>query len=226
MGLPLMPFNGGNRGKWPALQGAYQTTYSTASSGVTATLPAGIVAGETLLMIACCAITATAPSTPSGWTLVAAPPSAAGASTVAIYTKTATGSDTNPSLSSGVQRGWAVWIGRYTGCFGVEAVSGPMLASGGPTVNPPNVSPSWGTTKKTRFIAVASLQSNANSLSSGPAGYSEVSSLTAGVGSDDLAAAIAHKNAKLASEDPGVFTFSGAGTGNGNCGATIALRGT
>jgi len=226
MGLPLMPFTGGNRGKFPVLQGAYQTTYSTAASGVTATLPAGIVAGETLLMIACCAITSTAPSGATGWTLVAAPPSAAGAATVAIYTKTATASEAAPSFSAGVQRGWAIWIGRYTGCFGVEAVAGPMQGIGGTTVDPPNISPSWGATKKTRFVAVASLQSNANSLSSGPAGYSEVSSLTAGVGADDLAAAIAHKNAKLASENPGVFTFGSGGSGNGNCGATVALRGT
>jgi len=226
MPLPLMPIPGRPLGKFPALQGAYQTTYSTGTGSISAALPAGIVAGETLLMIACCAITATAPSTPSGWTLVAAPPSSGGASTVAIFTKTATGSDTAPTLSSGTIRGWAVWIGRYKDCFGVEGVSGPMQGIGGTTVDPPAISPSWGTTDKTRFIAVASLQSNANSLSSAPAGYSEVSSLTAGVSADDLAAAIAHKNAKLASENPGVFTFGSAGTGNGNCGATIALRGT
>ena len=225
MGLPLMPFNGGNRGKWPVLQGAYQTTYSTGSSNITATLPAGIVAGETLLMIVCYGSNTGPCSASGGWTQVAHS-AGSGASCVTIFTKTATGSDANPALSTGTIRGWAVWIGRYTGCFGVEAVSGPNNPSGGTTVDPPAISPSWGSSKKTRFIAVASLQDSANTLSSYPAGYSEGSAQTAASTSANVVAAIAHKNAKLASEDPGVFTFANAGTGNGNTGATIALRGT
>jgi hypothetical protein len=99
------------------------------TTSITSSLPAGIQAGDFMLFEIALGLDPTALTTPSGWTLLsntADPGTAPAEAGLAVYYKTATGSDTAPSSTATVAARWQSNVRVYRGVD----TSNPFIDSG------------------------------------------------------------------------------------------------
>lgn len=178
--------------------------FGGASTTHTINLPAGIVAGDLLLV--CLVTDAVAVTTPSGWTLLLLTeefnPS------LRTYYRIADGSEgstitiTSGGFGSSAHTSFRIDLGDKREAVGVW--SSPP--------NPPSLSPSWGA-QDTLWIAVCAYGPGTTAVTSYPTDYTngrndrwnDASGF--GVGS-------AYRSVRAASEDPGPFGLSPSGGGN------------
>lgn len=174
---------------------------SAAASTHTISLPSGIGSGDLLFLLFGTRDTRTF-TPPAGWTTIATLASGTAVGLSGAY-KIADGSEgatTTCSTSGTASRSAHVTllIRGYQGTpQGVSMSNGQNTAP-----NPPSISPAWGTSSETLFIA--GFVNRATAAPSGiPAGYS---GLISAVNPSDPVVALASKIASLASDDPSAFT--------------------
>ena len=164
-------------------------------------MPAGIVAGHKLVAFFVCDGSVTV-NTPSGWTKSVDRLEDSGTNDVrlAIYTKTAEGSDTLTVTTSGVSDSAHVALRVVTnGNFDLTVADGGSDSS----PNPPSHTPSEGSAD---YLWIAVAAANNVDVSSYPASYGSNQVTNS---SQDVFIAVATRNNAAASEDPGTFSISG-----------------
>jgi hypothetical protein len=206
---------------FPSVRSTKQGT-TVASVSVIVDIPVG-VPGD--LLLACLSTRAALFTWPAGWTEFEEVDNGPGTQTMGIGYRIADGTEgstfTVTSTSGTFNTTWGIyrisqWHGSTPPEKGVAATT-----SAGTTINPPSLSPSWGS-NKTLWIAVAAgLDAGGGSpLSSYPTNYvlnqlDQFSATQNGV-------SLAVRKIEAASEDPGVFSYSGGG--QFRSAQTVAIR--
>lgn len=203
------------------------TNSATSGGGTTAThnvnLPAGITAGDLLVIVATAANTITAG--PAGFTEIfnTTISGSVGMLTLAAWYKVATGSEgatTSFTTASSVNSASSSY--RITGWQGTpEGATADGTSANG---DPPNLTPTWGN-NRTLWIAGLSLRSGTTAtISSAPTNYTDLiqTNSTGGTAANQVRGASCRREKLGASEDPDPFILS-VGTQNWVAG-TIAIR--
>jgi hypothetical protein len=178
-------------------------------------LPAGVVAGNLLIIVFACENNGAQPSTPTGWSLLSGP--TVNGIGLTIFYKTAAGGETSVTVSHGNNRtAWTCY--RISGWQGTPEVG--TAATGSSTApNPPSLTPSWGSTK-TLWLATAALAGNSGTPTY-PTNYTNgISDKSTQAGVGDARAMSAQRELAAVSEDPGAFTT----TSGSWVAQTIAIR--
>jgi hypothetical protein len=205
-----------------------QTTFSSDATAHLVAMPTTVVAGE--LLVAFIAFDgAPTITTPTGWTATVNAPATGVRGT--IYTKIALGTEggTTVDFVTSVAEQAAAQVYRIQGNYealgtgSVEfATVQSSASSGATTVDPNAITPTWGATPDTLYIAFLQTSATATFVS-GPSGWGTVVSTNDGGGT---AAGIVHTSAfgpnNTGSADAGVWTMSG--TGFPYIVSTIAIR--
>lgn len=190
---------------------AKATTQSTSSSAThTINLPTGISAGDILwIVIAWQTETQTFTSLSETWDLLN--DTETGRGNFRVMWRVATGSEgaTTTLTLSGASANVAAICFRITSAQDVEAGTPGTATTNSTTIDPPSLSPSWGS-EETLWIAVAWTPDTRQTLSSYPTSYSIEQTTQAGTSSgtsEGQLLAVAARLLTASSEDPGVFTF-------------------
>jgi len=207
-----------------ALRSKYPTTIglsgnrATNVASIDVAYPAGLQAGDLILVIAGVEAGASRTlNTPSGYAVVASTTTAASNLRASyLFSKTATGAEgANLTLTVGGGNGnpgAIIIVLRDAG-----TVSASAFATGtGTGTNPPSLTPSFGTADATWF---ALMTAQSATLTSYPTGYDDDHTYISG-GNPCVGAA--SKKQKIATDDPGNFT---RGTSNGWHAVTVAIKG-
>jgi hypothetical protein len=195
-------------------------TVNTGSSVTpqTINLPPGIVNGDRVIVVIEHNFGNTV-TTPSGWTQIYQTTTNIGH--YAMYR------DCNGSEGATVSVTFAVGTIVSAMAFKIKGhdtsaapEAGTMSASATTTVDPPAVTPSWGSSKQSLFIAAYARNGGPNAITAYPSGYFG-SLMMAPENGQTRHIGTALRTATVASENPGVFTLSGSN--NTNCN-TIAVK--
>ena len=184
-----------------------------------APLPAGIVAGEMLVLIVSGPFDVSA----SGWTrLFAVNYSSSGFATLACFYRIATGAEgASASLTAVDPSIWATVAYRIKGATALEA--GVGAGSVAAVADPPALSPSWGARKTLWIAAAATASPGSRSVTGAPSGYS---TLAAAMGSISTGSTVgigaAWRQRETATENPGTMALHASGVLN--VANTIAVR--
>ena len=178
----------------------------TDATSVTATLPAGVVAGDLLIVWFCNSASSGNWDTPSGWTLL----SPADGS-VEIFWKEAVASEPDPvsGEAGGNAAGW--FTARITGAED-PATQAPELteATGtSSTPDPPSITPTGGSNDYL-FLATDVNFDGRRTVSTGPSGYSLDQTFATGGGPSGGTGGLASLGKTATTEDPGTFGISGS----------------
>jgi hypothetical protein len=187
---------------------ASQTSTDEASAYLM-TMPAGVTAGD-LLIMAYLYLGGGNPSTPSGWSVLQTP-TVEGELGVAAYYKTATGSESGTTVDTGVSAhsivGWAWRITGWDGTTPPEVTRASATANA--TANPPSETASWGA-EDNLWIAFGGLMegdgSNDGNFTAAPTNYTSVGHYKGTGGAFFLKTSLAYRELNTATEDPGTFT--------------------
>lgn len=181
---------------FPVIQGTTNSAVTVGGTSHAVSLPASIVAGEKLIAIFACDAGETV-DTPSGWTK--AVDTASAQTRLAIYTRTASGSDSLTVTTSDVTESAHVSLRVVTNNdIEMSAVTGGSDVN----PNPPTLVPTGGSQKYT-WLSVAA--SGNFTVSNYPTNYS--SNQVSSTASSFLAAIASYDN-EATSENPGTFTLS------------------
>ena len=190
---------------FPVIQGSNNSSANTTTSH-SVSMPASIVAGEKLVVVFSCDSTATV-DTPSGWTKSVDVTN--GVVRLAIYTKTAAGSDTLTVTTSGnTDSGHAA--------YRIVTNNSIQIATNTSSEDPPNLTPSGGSGKYTWIAGVGS--GGSASVSAYPTNYSSNQVTNT---AEDFMVAMATDDVEASSENPATYTLSG---GSNPLSFTIAIE--
>jgi hypothetical protein len=197
----------------PSVTGTPTTSALTSGSTFIVNLPLGIVAGETLLVFI---YDSGGGSAPAGWTKTFP------FNNLEVYFRLADGTEGSTVTITITSSKAAAVAYRITGAAD-PTVSGVYQASGasgasGTNPDPPSVTPTGGS-QDYLFAAVAGVNADVTATAY-PTNYSmgqkTVSSGGTGSGSTKRGIAVAFRQLTASTDDPGTFTFSGAGTWDAN----------
>jgi len=201
----MMPLGTGiiGGGRFPSVIASTQTNNGSPVGSGNVNLPAGIVAGE-LLLIHCSLFNATA----SGWTQAFVPTNAAHGT---VLWKIATGSEgsTVAVTNAGGTQYLAAIAWRIKGGKAVEAPSSPATgASTSPA--PASLTPSWGKRSTLWFALLHTngLFQSAPTVSAYPSGFSDGQQRNASNSNGFNSVAAAWMQDRAATMSPGTFTLS------------------
>jgi hypothetical protein len=179
----------------------------TASTSHAVDLPASIVSGRLLLLMMRPGSSSTAITTPSGWTLVGTLDSTGRTSIFARVTDGTEGASVSISLAA--SRTLAAVCYQINGADGLSKLEANF--SGGNIEDPPSITASWGSADNL-FIALMTTQRSNQTIDAPPTNY--VDAITAGSGFSSSSTysrvAAAHRFVTAATDDPGVFSRTGA----------------
>jgi hypothetical protein len=192
---------------YPDVAGTATSTTEYASNTHIIALPAGIVAGDWLVVVFR-SMNQSSPATPAGWTLLDV---YANNSTGAIYVRRASGAEgsTLTITTSSAQRAAHIAY-RITNGNAVEGDFDP-----GFVINPPSLTPSWGA-RKTLSLAIVTESdiggsSQVPAVTAAPSGYGNVLQARAVTPLQyGVFCAGADKDTATSPQDPGAFTLSTA----------------
>lgn len=176
-------------------------------------LPSGIVAGDLIFIVLGLAAAGIVLSPPAGFTLLD------GTSSFGAFYKVAVGGEggtTVNATSASAQR--AQWTAYRISGYGGSISRGTIVTGSTANPNPPAVTPSWGASAATLFIAADTIFSS-KTISTAPANYSNLLTAT----SSGAATGTAQRALTAASEDPGTFTNSSTAS---IAAQTYAIKGT
>lgn len=201
----------GVAGTFPVVE-ATNTGNGSSGTSYAVPLPAGIAAGDLLVIIVGVNATATL-TTPSGWTQLAN--AFSGTQRLAVYYKIASGSEgSTVSVTASASASWATNSYRISNYQGTPEAGTP--ATGSSTApNPPSLSPSWGSAK-TLWIAAAA-NNGAASFSGTPANYGNQITGSASL----VKTTSVRRELEASSDDSGAFTLSSSNVWVAH---TIAIR--
>lgn len=200
---PLMLLAASGGGGISVLATNSGTDNSGGSASATVQLPAGITAGEKLLIVGVIGAGAISDLASAGWTVVSGMDGTVGAGPIALW-KTATGSEgASASVTWTTSRGNRWTSFRIAGAHTAAPEAGSRA---GPTNNsnpdPGSVTPSWGSAASL-FIPVVQVGTASNGVTGYPSGYINQYS-TGGSGTIGIGVCTLVKTAST--EDPGTFT--------------------
>lgn len=223
-GWDVGAFMAGGGPAFPEIMGTpAKTEDGTVAGSHNANLPAGIVAGETLVLV-CYQVGSPSPA-PSGWTLIVA----SSVYRLAAYQKLATGSE-GSSVAVAFQSG-------FTDCFTAIAfrVKGAIMFAGAASADPnatgppdpPNLSPGWGT-RKILWISCGYAARSASAdvqIDGYPSGFTlaQTYAQTNGPSLIKQRLAIAGMNDEVSSKNPPAFSSTPTSGGPGFVAATLAI---
>jgi hypothetical protein len=199
---------------FPTVAARADSQTTTGNMNHTVSLPTGIVNGNKLIVAFVCDGQET-PGWPAGWTQIAIR-STTGLTTecrerAADGTEGATITVTTTAAAEAGHRSW-----RITGHHASSPTEGDTSSgAAGTTADPPNLIPSWGA-DDTLWIAVAGRDINTATISSYPTNYTD-----GFTGQNGRVISTAERQLNAASEDPGVFTYTGSVLSRN---ATLAVR--
>lgn len=192
---------------FPAIQSVTETSSNTNQSSHSVNLPGTINSGD-LLILFTMRRGVGAINTPSGFTEL---DEFSADSTVAIFAKIATGSETSPiTVTVGGTPTLAAQVLRITGNEGT--LSGleinTIVNSVGTSPNPGSITASWGG-EQNLFIAFTGAADDDGTVTAYPSGFSNGVDTISGGGTNN-GATVAHAtlNSTNATVDPGAFTLS------------------
>jgi hypothetical protein len=218
----VVPFVGG--GAFPTVVTTNVGNETVADTTYSAPLPASLVSGNLLIVIASAhtGFGATQYNTPAGWTLLFQSSGTGSLRSLAAFYKVSNGSEgaslalTLTGALGGFKSSTAYQINGQNG--NPEAGTTATGTSSAP--NPPNLAPSWGSAN-TLFIALCAQADGALTAQTAPTNYgSIIQDTTTASGVDNPRTASAVRNLAASSDDPGAFGASVA-TWAAN---TIAVR--
>lgn len=181
----------------------YENTAGTSSAVIN--LPAGIVAGELILILIRLPQSLAAVQTPaSGFTQVA---TRSYDSRSYVYKKTAVGGETTATfIMNGVVTITALIYRISDWVEGVEALYGTNNVN-----DPPSITASWGS-KRNLFIATASARRSDNNITGAPTNYGDLIQIANTSSASEIYSRIgaAHRFLESDTDDPNGFTGSGS----------------
>jgi len=219
---------------WPsgvplAVAGTPVTSASVDNTGsVVASLPTGIVSGEVLLA-AFRLVGDRTVTTPTGWALVTEPDATMKTNgALFIFARDADGAEgatVTFTLSAGAT--WVAHAFRFEGAFGVTGgVEATLAYDDTAEPNPPSITPAWGSAEDI-VLAFGSTRRTDHDFTA-PTSYADllnvVANADASASTGDTRLVSARRTLTMATEDPGNFAKTGAGTINRAQAATVAIR--
>ncbi len=208
------------RSAFPSIVNTMESTSNSSGTSFSVLMPTGIEAGQALVMIARYYQPPTAINTPSGWNLLSSTVNGTNGS-MAIFAKTAVGGDGTVSVTTTaavtVKQATVLLLENFYGDVANGAAATSANASG-TSPDPPSRSAPWGSAQNL-WIACTTLANGASVTY--PANYtlSEYAVLDKAP-----AIALAARELKASSENPGAFSISAAAAQG--IVATIVIRGT
>lgn len=200
---------------------ASQTSFSDNVTSHSVSLPAGIVAGELLMIFFCCDGNPTI-TNPGGWTQLINAPAASNNARLYVGYRKATGSEGGSVTvtTSAAEDSNHISI-RVSGAAD-PTVTAPQASTGatGSDANPnPDSLTASGGTQDYRWLAIEG-HDRSRTTDAIPSGYSSVQAVASG-GAQGSGVAVATRTSTSATEDPGTFTIS---TGDEWRAHTIAIH--
>lgn len=194
---------------FPSIVSTAVTDNVAAASPQSASLPAGIVAGDVLLLYLASTLAFTSLTLPAGWVKLLDDLSTDGQS---IWWKPADGTEGSTVAVAYTAAGSRPLSGVCARISGADSSATPSIAStrftGTPTWDPPSNTPSWGALD-TRWFAAC--QQSSRTVSAAPTGYSSVAN-GGGTSAADIINVYSRTN-NTATEDPSAFTLSANAAG-------------
>jgi hypothetical protein len=192
----------------------------TGNSSYSAPLPAGITAGELLLLfVSAGAGAARTVTTPTGWSSLFNAIGAGSVRRFCCFHKIANGSEgASVSVSASANSFWSSTAYRISGYQGApEAATTATGSASNP--DPPNLTPSWGSAKALWIAAAGRDAGGASDFLASPANYSALIQNGGSGSANHSATASAYREFQGASENPGTFTSNSDWAAN-----TVAIR--
>lgn len=205
---------------YPTTAAATTTTFATSVTSMAVNMPASISAGD-LLIAAVGVRNAGTWTPPADWQVLEEKTGGGSVGETGVWYKIATGSEGATQTWTAGTATTAAWhVFKITNWHGTTppehvAANGDVAA-----VNPPNVTPSWGSDDNL-WIALAGSSAQAMTFTGAPANYTGLTSTTAATGGGTSNIGSAYRTNTAASEDPGTFTTS---TNRWWAAFTIAIR--
>jgi hypothetical protein len=201
---------------FPRLMGVPATLSTVSGTTVAIPLPAGITAGERLLMFHFGLSAAAIPSALTGWTLLTSHTETG--SCVRVWTKVADGAE-----GTSINGTFGGTGGKFSAALRFRGVNGAPEATNAGFLDPAALTPSWGN-KNTAWLTACGggcLADAGGVFSSFPTGYDLLQLQPTSV--FRLIAGVAMRKLKAASDDPSAFVTSAAASGT-RSNVTVALR--
>lgn len=206
--------------KFPeVMAGSVGNSTGSLNRNYAAPLPAGIVAGEMLVLI----VSGPFDISASGWTkLFEVNHLDSGFAALACFYRVATGAE-GPSVAlTAVDPSiWASVAYRIKGAKAIEAAAG--AGSAATVADPPPLSPSWGARKTLWIAAAATASPGSRSVTGAPSGYSSLAAATGSISTGStVSIGAAWRQLEAATENPGTMAIHS--TTVLNVANTIAIR--
>lgn len=205
---------------FPTSTTATATVFATSVTSMAISLPASIASGN--LLIAHVGVRNAGTWTPpTGWTQLAKQAGGGAVGETVAWYKIATGSEgTSATWTAGTATTAAWQVRKITSWHGttppeMTAASGDAVA-----VNPPSLTPSWGSAD-TLFLALAGSSADTMNFTAAPTNYTDLVTTAASTGGGASNAGSAIRQLTGASDDPGTFTTS---TNRWWAALTVAVR--
>lgn len=189
----------------PTVETRATSTHAPATTSHSVTMPSGITVGD-LLVVAFSfnAGTIATASASSDWTELEDSSVVSSGPSLAIFYKIAEGSDALTVTTSTGASSSCVAL-RISDASDIEVASSPISDSSSTNADPPSISPD---ADAQDYLFIAVMAAIASSLTAGPSGYSNFTTVTStgtSVTSSNVATAEKETDAQ-ASENPGAFT--------------------
>jgi hypothetical protein len=192
---------------FPVTSTATATSFATTVTSMPVNLPSAIIAGN--LLVAFSSVrTAGTWALPPGWVEMDSQDSGGIGELTAFY-KIADGTEgTTATFTAGTASTGSWHVRKISSWHGTTIPELAKSTSGGvagSTINPPSLSPSWGSAK-TLWLAIGGSAAESITASAYPAGYSDGSWNNISAGGSSAAVGSAYLESQAASDDPGAFT--------------------
>ncbi len=177
------------------------------------TLPAGIESGDLLLAFFTAdgdAPNITFPNEGTDWIQLYETPNGANVRAGAWY-RIADGSEgANITVVTGNAQHSSYTVYRISGYSGVPEAGTPVVGGAAAGPDPPNLAPSWGAVTVSTLWFVGVGNNNTQTVNVYPANYTDGRNDVGVVGGSSCGTGSARRELRAASDNPGVFTLSGA----------------
>lgn len=206
---------------FPAVASITTSEETTASTSTTVDMPATVSSGDLLiLLMGADGVAGSWSSAASGWNELA------DGSSQTVWYKIADGTEggTAVTFTSAGSCRVAVQTWRITDWHGTTPpeIAQTNTTVGTTTIDPPSLTPSWGSAK-TLWIAAAIMERSDRTISSWPANYTDNQTVFCNSGGGNRGGTFAaSRELEASSEDPGNIVISG--NSNENMAVTIAVR--
>lgn len=192
---------------FPTTAPATTTSFTTSVTSMAVNMPSSIASGD-LLIAAVGVRNAGTWTLPSGWNVLEEKAGGGGVGETGVWYKIADGSEgATQTWTAGVATTGAWHSFKITDWHGTTPPEYASTNGDSASVNPPSLSPSWGS-DDTLWITLAGSSANAMTFSVAPTSFTGLTSTTASSGGGASNMGSAYRQNATATEDPSTFTTS------------------